>query len=198
MLISWSFHYCVAMGHHTFDAAKAEKLERASDRYRYVSREELLWGLTPDGDGSVADLGSGTGFYTDDVAPHVERAYAVDVQDEMHDYYRQKGVPENVDLVTADVGDLPFGDAHLDAAFSTMTYHEFAADDALDELARVIAPGGRLVVADWAATGSGADGPPVDERYTAAEAVDALCNREFTSIFEATRLETYFLVFERA
>ena len=186
------------MGHHTFDAAKAEKLENASDRYRYVSREEFLWGLAPDGDETVADLGSGTGFYTDDVAPHVDCAYAIDVQDEMHDYYRQKGVPENVDLVTADVGDLPFGNAHLDAAFSIMTYHEFTSDGALDELACVIAPGGRPVIADWTATGTGADGPPVDERYTAAKAVDALRDHGFTSVFEATRPETYFLVFQRA
>ena len=186
------------MGHHTFDATKADKLESAADRYRYVSREELLWGLAPDGDQTVADLGSGTGFYTDDVAPHVDRVYAVDVQEEMHDYYRRKGVPENVDLVTADVGDLPFADDRLDAAFSTMTYHEFAADDALDELARVVAPGGRLVVADWAATGAGADGPPVDERYATDEAVDAFSDRGFASVFEATRPETYLLVCERA
>ncbi|RDI70160.1 class I SAM-dependent methyltransferase [Halopelagius longus] len=186
------------MGHHTFDASKADKLESASDRYRYVSREELLWGLSLDGEETVADLGSGTGFYTDDIAPHSNRVYAVDVQDEMHDYYRQKGVPENVDLVTADVADLPFEDSQVDAAFSTMTYHEFASEEAFDELARVVAPGGRFVVADWAATGTGESGPPLDERYTADEVVDALGDHGFTDVFRAARPETYLIVVENA
>jgi hypothetical protein len=49
----------------------------------------------------------------------------------MHDYYRKKGVPENVDLVTSGVDDLPLDSDSLDAAFSTMTYHEFASEQAL-------------------------------------------------------------------
>jgi predicted TPR repeat methyltransferase len=77
------------MGHHTFDAGKAAKLEDAAARYRSVSREELLWALDPTGTDAVVDLGSGTGFYTDDVAPHVDRVYAVDVQEAMHDHYRE-------------------------------------------------------------------------------------------------------------
>lgn len=184
------------MGHHTFDATKAEKLEDAPGRYRYVSREELLWALDLDGGETVADLGSGTGFYTDDVAPHADHVYAVDLQAEMHDYYRQKGVPENVDLVTANVSDLPFEDSRVDAAFSTVTYHEFASDDALDELARVVASGGRVVVVDWAASGTGESGPPVDERYSADEAADALGAHGFTEVFRAVRPETYLLVVE--
>lgn len=34
----------------------------------------------------------------------------------MHDYYRSKGIPENVDLVTAEVADLPLADDRPDAA----------------------------------------------------------------------------------
>ncbi|RBI58367.1 SAM-dependent methyltransferase [halophilic archaeon] len=182
------------MGHHTFDATKANKLENAADRYRYVSREELLWALTLDGGETVADLGSGTGFYTDDAAPYADRVYAVDVQDEMHDYYRQKGVPENVALVTADVADLPFEDAHLDAAFSTMTYHEFASEQALSELARVLTPGGRLVIGDWSATGTGDSGPPLEERFTGDEVATALRNVGFEIRFRADRPETLLVV----
>lgn len=179
-----------SMGHHTFDAAKAENLEDAA-RYRYLSAEELLWALDLSGDETVADLGSGTGFYTDDVAPFVERVWAVDLQSAMHEQYREKGVPENVDLVTTDVADLPFADDGLDAAFSTMTYHEFASDESLAELARVVRPGGRLVIADWAASGEGESGPPADERYSLADAVTALEEAGFAVEFEALRTETF-------
>jgi len=179
------------MGHHTFDADRADKLEEAQRRYRFLSAEELLWALSPDGDETVADLGSGTGFYTDDVAPAVERVYAVDIQDEMHDYYREKGVPENVDLVTSGVDDLPLDSDSLDAAFSTMTYHEFANEQALSELSRVLASQGTLVIVDWAASGSGSHGPPVDERYSATETTSALRQHGFTVEFEAVRPETF-------
>lgn len=185
------------MGFHTFDAARADKLEDAARRYRFCSAEELRWALDPDADDTVADLGSGTGFYTDDVAPDVARVHAVDIQPEMHDLYREKGVPENVDLVTSGIGDLPFDDDSLDAAFSTNTYHEFASDAALAELARVIAPGGRLVLADWSADGAGEAGPPVDERFSAADAAAALDEAGFDVTFAATRPETFLVVGER-
>ena len=66
------------MGHHTFDADSADKLEKSEQRYRFLSAEELLWALALSPEHTVADLGSGTGFYTDDVAPHAAEVYAVD------------------------------------------------------------------------------------------------------------------------
>ncbi|MFC6719021.1 class I SAM-dependent methyltransferase [Natrialbaceae archaeon GCM10025810] len=182
------------MGYHTFDASRADKLEEAGRRYRFVSAEELLWALSISPEATVADLGSGTGFFTDDVAPHAGEIYAVDLQEEMHEYYREKGVPENVDLVTSDVSDLPFDDGGVDAAFSTMTYHEFASEEALAEIRRVLAPNGRLVIVDWSGTGSGDDGPPVDERYSADEATDALRDVGFAIQHEAVRPETFLVV----
>ncbi|WP_276282280.1 class I SAM-dependent methyltransferase [Halorussus caseinilyticus] len=193
------------MGFHTFDPESADKLEDDS-RYRYLSREELVVALALGSDrtGAVADLGSGTGFYTDDVAPFAAEVRAVDVQDEMHELYREKGVPENVELVTADIGDLPFGDGELDAAFSTMTFHEFAGDGhgesagdesgAETEVARVLADGGRFVVADWSATGEGESGPPVGERYDRDEAVELLENAGFEVLRADERPETFFVV----
>ncbi|UPV76384.1 class I SAM-dependent methyltransferase (plasmid) [Halorussus limi] len=216
------------MGFHTFDPASADKLEDES-RYRYLSREELVVALALDADGSdaVADFGSGTGFYTDDVAPFAGEVRAVDVQEEMHERYREKGVPENVSLVTADVDDLPFGDDELDAAFSTMTFHEFAGsgggqdsdgengngesgsaesenggsgDDgngAEAEIARVLRDGGRFVVADWTANGDGESGPPVGERYDRDEAVRLLEEAGFEVVRADERPETFLVVAER-
>jgi len=185
------------MGFHTFDPEKAAKLEDAG-RYRYVSRDELLAELNLAAAETVADLGSGTGFYTDDVASFGDEmgvsVYAVDVQAEMHDHYREKGVPENVALVTAAIDDLPFEDDELDAAFSTMTFHEFAGADALAEVSRVLRPGGRLVIADWSANGRGEDGPPVDERYDAAKARELLTVAGLEVEFGNERPETFVLV----
>jgi ubiquinone/menaquinone biosynthesis C-methylase UbiE len=151
------------MGFHTYDPDRADRLEDAASRYRYCSVEELLGALA--GASDVVDLGSGTGFYTDDVAAHADRVHAVDVQPEMHDIYREKGVPANVDLVTAEAADLPLPDGAADAVVATMTYHEFYSRAALAAVRRVLRPGGRLVLVDWSADGAGDAGPPTDERY---------------------------------
>ena len=185
------------MDHHTFDAGRADRLEDAAARYRRFSAEELLWALELTGEETVADLGSGTGFYTDDVAAHAGQVLAVDVQPAMHEHYREKGVPANVDLVTADLAALPASVADVDAALSTMTFHEFATDAALAELADAVVPGGRLVVGDWSAEGDGESGPPLDERYALEAATSKLAAAGFERRFGASRPETFLLVAER-
>jgi ubiquinone/menaquinone biosynthesis C-methylase UbiE len=182
------------MGFHTFDVDRAAELDRPEVRYRWVSAEELIGPLAAADAAVVADLGSGTGFYTNDVAPHVDRVYGIDVQPEMHDLYREKGLPENVELVASDVADLPFADGELDGAFSTMTYHEFASDAAIAELARAFRSGGSLVTFDWTADGDGADGPPTDERFAVDDAVAALEAAGFEVVSASTRTETFGVV----
>lgn len=184
------------MGFHTFPVDRADALEDPS-RYRFCSREELLEMLAPDPDDVVADLGSGTGFYSREVAPFAGTVYAVDVQEEMHDYHREEGVPENVDLVAANVDALPFDDDELDGAFSTMTHHEYATDETMAELARVLRPDGRLVTVDWSATGAGEDGPPVDERFGPDEVASQLEDAGFTVERVHDRPETLAVVARR-
>lgn len=184
------------MGFHTYPVERADDLNDVS-RYVSLSAEELLFALDPAPEMTVADLGSGTGFYTDDAAPYVDSLYAIDIQPAMHDLYRERGVPENVRLVTAGVDELPFGTDELDGAFSTMTYHEFATDEAITELARVLRPDGRLALADWTATGEGSRGPSLDERFSADETVEQLEAHGFTVERADDRRET-FLVTARA
>lgn len=180
------------MGFHTYPVERAAQLEDPS-RYRYCSREELLGMLALDGTETVVDLGSGTGFYTDDVAPFAERVYAVDLQAEMHELYREKGLPANVTPVTADVADLPFEDGECDAAVTTMTYHEFHSEAALAEVRRVLGSGGRFAIVDWSAAGSGEEGPPTEERYDLATASEQLEESGFKITYSNERPETFVL-----
>ena len=186
----------MTVGFHTFDPEKADRLDDES-RYRFLSRDELVAALGVDADATAIDLGSGTGFYTDDVAPHVGTVHAVDVQPEMHDHYREHGVPENVELVVAEAGDVPLPDGCADAVFSTMTYHEFASPESAAESARLLQPGGRVVHADWSAAADGVDGPSVEERYAAADAVEALEDAGFEVLRAEERPETFLVVAER-
>jgi len=179
------------MGFHTFDPARADQLEDPT-RYAYVSVDELLALFEPGADDVVADLGSGTGFYTDDVAAAAGTVYAVDVQPEMHDIYREKGLPGNVTPVTADVESLPI-DEPLDAVVSTMTFHEFATPAAMDAIVDVLASDGRVALADWSRNGAGDAGPPLAERYAAEDAVELCEDAGITVARAEDRRETFVL-----
>jgi ubiquinone/menaquinone biosynthesis C-methylase UbiE len=181
------------MGFHTFDSARADSLEDAT-RFRFCSREELLEPLPRGDDATVVDLGSGTGFYTDEIAPFVGNLLALDVQREMHGKYQEKGIPETVSPVTADAESLPFARNVLDGAFSTMTFHESTTDTSLAELHRVLVDGGTFVVVDWSGEGNEEAGPPVAERFSASRAQELLAAAGFTVESAVERSETFRVV----
>lgn len=175
-----------------------ERIERLQDpeAFRYCSGEELRAYLSPSPDWRVADLGSGTGRFTDELAPVADTVYAVDARPGLHAVYRDTGVPDSVEPVTADFSSLPFPDGHLDGTVSLRTYHHGFAD-ALDEVARVLRPGGRLVVLDWSATGAGdREGKLRDHYVDLATAQSALLDAGFAIPVARERHETFLIVGE--
>lgn len=187
-----------ADGNHTFPAENAERLDDTAARYCLLSAEELCWALDLPTGGTVLDVGSGTGFYVDDVASRAGRVVGLDVQPAMHAYYREKGTPPNVRLVTGSADAVPLAAASVDAAYTTMTYHELPRERATTELARVLVDGGRVALVDWSADGEGESGPPLAERFTANDAVSRLHDAGFSVVHAAVRPETFLVVAERA
>jgi ubiquinone/menaquinone biosynthesis C-methylase UbiE/DNA-binding transcriptional ArsR family regulator len=98
----------------------------------------------------VGDLGSGTGTTSAALAPYVARVIAVDESSAMLAAARKRlAQHDNVELRSGRLEDLPIDDAALDAAVVSLVLH-FVIDPAavLREAARVLAPGGRLLVVD--------------------------------------------------
>jgi SAM-dependent methyltransferase len=167
---------------------------RDPSQYQYLSGEELRYFLAPDPDWVVADFGSGTGFYTDEIAPVAETVYAIDSRRPMHAQYQAVGMPANVAPVTADFSRTPFADGVLDGVFSTRTFHH-GFEPAVEEVARVLRPGGRFVVVDWSATGAGDREPSVDEEYADLATVQShLLDAGFTIRAAQERRETFVIV----
>ena len=103
-----------------------------------------------DPDAIVGDLGCGTGHLSAMVAPHVARVVAVDGSAEMLAAARQRthGLA-NVELHHGDLEQLPLDTGMLDVATLSLALHYVADPErAVAEAARVVRPGGRLVVLD--------------------------------------------------
>lgn len=105
---------------------------------------------------NLLDAGTGTGRMLELLAPHARRAVGVDVSPEMLAIARDRLLREdikNAQVRLADTYRLPFaGDTD---AFDAVLFHQVLhyLDDpgaAVAEAARVMAPGGRLLIADFA------------------------------------------------
>ena len=104
----------------------------------------------------VADLGSGSGYFTVPLARAVGpsgRVYAVDVDAEMNAYLRarleQAGIA-NVEVIEGRFDDPLLPDAGIDLVLTVDTYHHLEnRTQYFRDLKRDLAPGGRVAVLDY-------------------------------------------------
>lgn len=104
--------------------------------------------------GRLIDIGTGTGRMIELFAPRADTALGIDRSSEMLRLARAKLGEQglaNVELRQADLYALPMGDGEADVAIIHHVLH-FAQQPgaAIAEAARVLAPGGRLLIADFA------------------------------------------------
>jgi ArsR family transcriptional regulator len=103
-----------------------------------------------DDDVVAGDLGCGTGQLSALVAPHVKQVIAVDGSTEMLKAARARLVDtRNVDVRLGSLEALPIDNSQLDIAMMGLVLHHVPDPAAvLSEAARVLKPGGRLLIID--------------------------------------------------
>ena len=119
----------------------------------------LAQGRTPLSVQTVLDAGCGTANYSAALLDHVERIIAVDQSSGMLAVARQKLAAKagdrHVELTQASIDAVPLPDASVDGVMVNQVLHHLADDpeagypihrQVLDELARVLRPGGVLVI----------------------------------------------------
>ncbi|HVH20624.1 MAG TPA: metalloregulator ArsR/SmtB family transcription factor [Myxococcota bacterium] len=101
----------------------------------------------------VADIGTGTGILAAELARLGLRVVAIDHSARMLEAAGAKLTAENVhgvELRQGEASALPLEDGAVDAAFAHMVLHYLPSpSDALREMARVVAPGGKVVIVDF-------------------------------------------------
>ena len=141
----------------TYDKTVSKELER----YAGITHQEVLDRLLQlaqlqNGD-SVLDVGTGTGWVAIRCVPHLEEGQIIGV-DVTPDMLAQAvlnaeklGVRERLQLALASAMSLPYADNQFDVVLSSLALHHTTVGHSMEEMVRVLKPGGRLAIADMGA-----------------------------------------------
>ena len=151
------------------DAFNPEHGKRLEDpaRLEGLPREAVVSFLRLRGDETVVDYGAGTGVYTVGVAEAVPdgRVIAVEALPQLAEQLRGKLSPElaaRVEIVETDANDVPAADGSADRVVMVdVLHHLYDQPEALEQVVRLLRPGGLFVVLDWGDRERPV-GPPLD------------------------------------
>lgn len=161
-----------------WDALRAELL---NDTAAFAS----LLPLVPRGL-AVVDIGTGTGAMLPVLAEFAGRLVGIDQSAQMLRHARERARRlglQNAEFVRAEANDLPLATDGFDAAFAALVLHHLPKPGtAVAEMARVVKPGGHVVILDLCAHG---------QEWLRTEQADlwlGFARDEITSLLEAARL----------
>src|SRR6185295_6361081 len=135
-----------------FFASAATQWDRVRDElFGREAFPKAMLSLLP-ADWTVGDLGCGTGATMAMLAPHVQRVVGVDSSEEMLASAKARlDGATNIALHRGSLEALPIDSRELDAAVFVLVLHHLPTpSQALVEAARVLKPGGRLLIVDMA------------------------------------------------
>ena len=136
-----------------FGPGSEERLGRSDRFYESTHRKIAKW-LSPGPGNRILDAGCGTAGFTQLLAELVgdgDHVDAADTSDHLLEYNRSRfaddRVGKRIRFHEAPIQDLPFEDGTFDLVWSSRAVHHLADQlEGVKELARIIAPGGKLAI----------------------------------------------------
>jgi len=133
----------------------------------------------------VADLGYGSGFFTNPRSKKVKKVYGIDVQKGMLNFLEVKIRRlkiENIEPLLSTENEIPLENDRLDLLLLMNTLHEFDDRERMVlQINRVLKQGGIAVIADLKKKDTGF-GPPLAVRLSKQQAMDLFEKRSFTAL----------------
>jgi ubiquinone/menaquinone biosynthesis C-methylase UbiE len=187
-----------------FDTRKRLML-LSDERMALLQPEKLLRDLGLREGMTLADIGCGPGFFTIPAAQIVGptgQALAADIQGEMLSSVRSRALEHglnNVRIVKTNDREIPISEGTCDFALLAFMLHEVDHRASfLHRAARILKPGGRLIVLEWDKVAEPM-GPPVEDRLSPEELLADAQAAGLRVVDERSLTETQYLrVFERA
>lgn len=169
---------------HRFRPEKAGKLLDPK-RKNIVSPEQVMDILEIKLGDIVADLGAGNGYFTVPIAQQTkELVYAIDVQSEMLELLKEHAEKEEVtgiEYILSDISNTSLRDHSVDKVLIAFVIHEVPNfDEVLQEVKRIVKPGGKLLILEWAVVESEM-GPPLHERIASKDLQNQVRSKGFQS-----------------
>jgi ubiquinone/menaquinone biosynthesis C-methylase UbiE len=154
---------------HIFSFSEMQKLEDPA-RQKLIPAYKILVSSGLKEGMQVADIGCGTGFFAfpaSDIVGGGGFVWGVDSSEEFLAYCTHKAVEKNitnVSFVAGDAGDIPLQNESVDIVIVSMVLHEVEEKaKVLQEIARIVRPGGKVVFVEWKKIET-PQGPPLDDR----------------------------------
>jgi SAM-dependent methyltransferase len=153
-----------------FDPCRADVLD-APEREHYLPTEKVINALELRGDERVVDYGAGTGRFAAAVAARLRggEVFAVDESPDMFQLLSRRA-DDGIRPLLVVSNTVPLDTGSVDLVLAVNVLHEIRGESALEEIGRLLAADGRLLVVDWERERKRPFGPPDRLLYSAAEA----------------------------
>lgn len=186
--------------HHLFDPKNIRRLE-SKERKATQDPEKIIKMLSLKPNDIVADLGAGSGYFSIPLSNKVKLVYAIDVQQEMLDYLKQKidaNKISNIKLILSnDVNQVPLQNESVDFLLTVNTLHEFQNKDVMiNEIKRVLKPNGKTGILDFKKVDS-ISGPPLSVRISQQDAIKMFENNGLTRLSVHDLESNYLVLFQK-
>ena len=159
-----------------FSPERAARLDRP-ERYQKTDFASIISQLDLEGQ-VIADIGAGTGFFTIPFSKVADMVYAVDISQDMLKILGIKLENEeigNVLPVVSTEDDMGLQDNSVDLAWMNNVLHELEGQGTLDEILRILRPGGRFALMDIEKIHE-EEGPPYEHRISRPDAIN-ICKK---------------------
>lgn len=162
---------------HRFNPKKADKLVDPK-RQQVLPPEKIMELLEIEEGDIVADLGAGNGFFTLPIAEKTKSPiFAVDIEPQMLALLKERanvaGI-ENIESVVSDLEEINLGNQIVNKVIVAFVLHEVPhLTKALEEIKRILADTGKLLILEWEAVESEM-GPPLHERIANKDLANVL------------------------